>query len=264
VFLDECGFSLALHLLYGWGPSKERLVESVPSQRGGNRSVLGAFDAEGMVVTTSKQGAMKRVDVEAFLREDLLPRLLPGAVLVLDNARIHHGGEIEKIVSGAGCCVLYLPPYFPDFSPIELSWGWIKRFVRRLCPRDALSREAAIEKAVASRCRRSSHRAGSGSAGTVYPKGKGYNAAVESFFGTLKQELVNRRRFATREVARPEVFDYIEVWSQSAAPSLQPGLSQPRRVRAPRTAIIRFCLTRCPPKAGKVTLGWSALVVRPI
>jgi hypothetical protein len=50
VFLDECGFSLALHLLYGWGPSKERLVEAVPSQRGVNRSVLGAFDAEGMVV----------------------------------------------------------------------------------------------------------------------------------------------------------------------------------------------------------------------
>jgi transposase len=150
VFLDECGFSLALHLLYGWGPSKERLVEVVPSQRGVNHSVLGAFDAEGMVVITSKQGAMKRVDVEAFLREDLLPRLWPGAVLVLDNARIHHGGEIEKIVSEAGCSLLYLPPYSPDFSPIELSWGWIKRFVRRLCPREALSREAAIEKAVAS------------------------------------------------------------------------------------------------------------------
>jgi transposase len=140
---------VALHLLYGWGPTKERLVEAVPAQRGVNLSVLGAFDGEGMVAVTSKQGAMKRVDVETFLQEELLPRLLPGSVLVLDNARIHHGGDIEKIVSEAGCSLLYLPPYSPDFSPIELAWGWIKRFVRRLCPRDEASRAAAIQKAVA-------------------------------------------------------------------------------------------------------------------
>ena len=109
VFLDECGFSLALYLLFGWGPAKERLVEAVPARRGVNLSVLGAFDLEGMVAITSKEGAMKRVDVETFLREELLPRLLPGSVLVLDNARIHHGGDIEKIVSEAGCSLWYLP-----------------------------------------------------------------------------------------------------------------------------------------------------------
>ena len=88
VLLDECGFSLALHLLYGWGPAKERLVEAVPAQRGVNRSVLGAFGGEGMVAITSKPGAIKRVDVEAFLREELLPRLLPGSVLVRVQARL--------------------------------------------------------------------------------------------------------------------------------------------------------------------------------
>jgi transposase len=149
VFLDECGFSLALHLLYGWGLAKERLLEAVPAQRGVNLSVLGSFDLEGMVALTRKQGAMKRLDVETFLREELLPRLLPGSVLVLDNARIHQGGEIEKIVSEAGCSLLYLPPYSPDFSPIELAWGWIKRFVRGRCPRDNASRLAAVEEAVA-------------------------------------------------------------------------------------------------------------------
>lgn len=149
MFLDEAGFSLALHLLFGWGPTKGRLVEAVPWQRGVNLSVLGAFDLEGMITVTRKAGAMKRVDVETFLREELLPRLLPGSVLVLDNARIHHGGAIETIVSAAGCSLLYLPPYSPDLSPIELAWGWIKRFVRRLCPRDEVSRLAALEAAVA-------------------------------------------------------------------------------------------------------------------
>ena len=93
---------------------------------------------------------MKRVDVEAFLEKDLLPWLLPGAVLVLDNARIHHGGRIEEIVTAAGCSVLYLPPYSPDFNPIELAWSWIKHSVRRLAPRDRASRLAAIRSAVAS------------------------------------------------------------------------------------------------------------------
>ena len=133
VFLDECGFSLALHLLQGWGPAKERLVEAVPSQRGVNLSVLGAFDLEGMAAITSKEGEMKRVDVETILGGELLPRLLPGSVLVLDNARIHHGGDINKIVSEAGCSVLYLPPYSPDFSPIELAWGWIKSALCVVC-----------------------------------------------------------------------------------------------------------------------------------
>jgi len=109
VFLDECGFSLALHLLQGWGPAKERLVEAVPSQRGVNLSVLGAFDLEGMAAITSKEGAIKRVDVEPSLGEELLPRLLLGSVLVLDNARIHHGGDIEKIVSEAELPPFYVP-----------------------------------------------------------------------------------------------------------------------------------------------------------
>lgn len=148
MFLDEAGFSLALYLLYGWGPRKERLVESVPLNRGKNQSVLGAFGKEGMVATMSKRGAMKRVDVERFLEVDLLPNLTANSVLVLDNAKIHKGGRIKEIVSEAGSSLLYLSPYSPDFSPIELAWGWIKQQVRRLCPREEEARQSAVENAV--------------------------------------------------------------------------------------------------------------------
>ena len=143
------GFSLALYLLYGWAFRKERLVESVPLNRGKNQSVLGAFGKKGMVATMSKIGAMKRVDVEQFLEFGLLPLLPEGSVLVLDNARIHHGGRIEEIAAKSGCSLLYLSPYSPDFSPIELAWSWIKQFVRRLCPRDGEARQEAVENALA-------------------------------------------------------------------------------------------------------------------
>ena len=100
MFLDESGFSLTLSLPYGtlslpygtlslpygWGKRGEPLLELVPACRGKNLSVLAAIDLEGMVAQTSKEGAMTRADVERFFEVDLLPLLLPGSVLILDNA----------------------------------------------------------------------------------------------------------------------------------------------------------------------------------
>lgn len=153
VFLDEAGFSLAMYQAYGWAPKEQRLVEAVPFQRGVNFSVLGAIGIQGMICTHQKSGSMKRVDMESFLEFDLLPRLRKGMVLILDNARIHHGGRIEEIVEAAGCSLLYLPAYSPDsgtlWVPIELAWSWIKRFVRRRRPRDGDSRLEAIHSGVA-------------------------------------------------------------------------------------------------------------------
>ena len=149
VFIDASGFSLALYQHYGCSGRGERLAEAVPVNRGKNLSVIGALDTEGMLATRHKQGAIRREDVEAFLAEDLLPCLLPGPVIVLDNAKIHKGGKIQQIVEGAGCRLLYLPPYSPDFSPIEPAWGWIKNCVRSRCPRDNDSRITAVEESVA-------------------------------------------------------------------------------------------------------------------
>lgn len=139
-----------MYLAYGWSARGERLFEQIPFQRGTNFSVLEAFGLGGMVASFPKEGAIKRVDLESFLERDLLARLESDSVLVLDNARAHHGGRITQIVEASGCSVLYLPPYSPDLNPIELAWGWIKRFVRRLSPHDAVSRLGAIQSAIAS------------------------------------------------------------------------------------------------------------------
>ncbi len=148
MFLDESGFSLALSVLYGWGKKGEPLVEAVPARRGKNLSVLGAFDIEGMLATTSKPGAMKRLDFERFLHTDLLPLLLPGSVLVLDNASIHKGGRIEHLVATAGCRVLYLPPYSPDLNPIEKCWSKIKTHLRKAKARTRAELEKALQEAL--------------------------------------------------------------------------------------------------------------------
>lgn len=116
--------------------------------RGTNLSVLGAYSLSGMQALTCKAGAFKREGFEQFLRESLLPVLPQGSVLVLDNARIHHGGQVAALAEQAGCSLLYLPPYSPDFSPIELVWSWVKHKVRAAGPRDEATRQQAVNEAV--------------------------------------------------------------------------------------------------------------------
>ncbi len=141
VFLDECGFSLNLHRFYGWCVGGGRLEESVPFNKGQNRSVVGAFslpsasNPTGLWALWQKLGAWTGVLFELFVLEDVLPHLPEGSVLVLDNARIHHGQSLKDAVEAAGHSLLYLPPYSPDFNPIELVWSWIKGKVRELAPR---------------------------------------------------------------------------------------------------------------------------------
>ncbi|WP_395088997.1 IS630 family transposase [Armatimonas sp.] len=148
VFLDEMGVSLALCLLYGWGEKGEDLIEQVASKRGKNLSVIGAFDSLGMICTQSQLGAINRDSFERFLIE-LLQQLTAGSVIIMDNASIHKGGRIEELITKAGCTVLYLPPYSPDFNPIELAWAFVKKLIRREGPRDDASRQSALTKALA-------------------------------------------------------------------------------------------------------------------
>lgn len=155
VFIDECGFSLNLHRLYGWARRGERCLETVPFNKGKNRSVLGAYswpcsqNPTGLWALETRLGAYCGDSFEAFVQEVLLPRLPPGSVLILDNARIHHRQTLQEIVEAAGCRILYLAPYSPDFNPIELVWSWLKEAVRRLKPRTDAQRQLDIQNAAA-------------------------------------------------------------------------------------------------------------------
>jgi transposase len=88
------------------------------------------------------KGATTKVPFEAYLQHVLAPTLRPGRVVVMDNLSAHKGGRVKEIVEGRGCELLYLPPYSPDFNPIEQAFSKVKGILRRA---EARTRAALIE-----------------------------------------------------------------------------------------------------------------------
>jgi transposase len=125
-FLDEAGCHKAMTRPYGWAKRGEPCKESVVYNRGVNQTMLGVLGMEGMLACQSVSGSVKKEQVVAFFVDHLVPVLQAGDIVVLDNARSHVRALLSPLVEAAGCSLLYLPPYSPDFSPIELAWRPIK------------------------------------------------------------------------------------------------------------------------------------------
>lgn len=88
------------------------------------------------------EGATTKVVFETYVERVLAPSLSPGQVVVMDNLGAHRGDRVCELVEGRGCELLYLPPYSPDFSPIEEAFSKIKALLRKASAR---TREALVE-----------------------------------------------------------------------------------------------------------------------
>ena len=143
VFVDEMGTNTSLHPLYAWpSPKGERARCSVPRNRGPNTTLLASMTAEGMGACLAVEGATTRLVFETYIEKVLLPSLRHGQVVVMDNLSAHKGERVRELVESAGCELLYLPPYSPDFSPIEEAFSKVKGLLRKA---QARSREALVE-----------------------------------------------------------------------------------------------------------------------
>ena len=100
-----------------------------------------------MISQYSILGATDGLTFEAYISQILAPQLWDGACVIMDNCSIHKGGEIENIIEAAGAKLIYLPPYSPDFSPIENCWSKIKNALRTIGARNYPDLAKAIETA---------------------------------------------------------------------------------------------------------------------
>jgi transposase len=142
LFVDEMGANTSLHSLYAWSKRGERARCSVPRNRGKNTTLLSSMSVGGMGPSLAITGAVDAQVFEAYLQRVLLPELRPGRVLVMDNLSAHKTKKVRELIEGAGCELLYLPPYSPDLNPIEEAFSKVKGVLRKA---GARTRESLLE-----------------------------------------------------------------------------------------------------------------------
>ncbi len=150
IFIDEMGSHLGLTRLYGRAAPGHRVHESVPGDRGGNLSTIGAMGLEGIRTGLSVPGPIDGETMLFFVEELLVPTLKRGDMVLMDNTPIHTLDAIEDAIEAAGARVLFLPTYSPDLNPIENCWSKVKARLRSLKPRTLEELLAALVDAFAS------------------------------------------------------------------------------------------------------------------
>jgi transposase len=109
----------------------------VPRNYGLQTSIISALSLEGTQATMTVEGAVDTDTFNAYIEQVLRPTIRPGDVIVLDNLSAHRASRLETVAEECGAQVLWLAPYSPDFSPIELMWSKIKTAVRAAKARTA-------------------------------------------------------------------------------------------------------------------------------
>jgi transposase len=148
VFLDETGINTGMTRLYGRAVSSKRVVDYTPDVRFERTTVLSSVRANGEMVPLVFDGSLNGDIFKEYIAQCLAPTLKAGDMVIMDNLSSHKvEGVVEPIIA-AGATVLYLPPYSPDFNPIELMWSKIKAYLRKMKARTKDALEQALEKAL--------------------------------------------------------------------------------------------------------------------
>lgn len=130
VFLDESGVTTEMTRRYGRALRGERVREGAPAGHWHTLTLLGAISLEGVVATMTIESPTDSDVFLSYVEQVLCPRLRPGQVVVMDNLSAHKNSTVRDCIEQTGARLLYLPPYSPDFNPIEQCWAKIKEHLR--------------------------------------------------------------------------------------------------------------------------------------
>lgn len=149
VFVDESGVNLGMARLFARAMQGQRAVGHKPRNTGENISLLGALSLDGLIATMSVKGSVNTDVFLTYLTQVLLPQLWQGAIVVMDNLKVHHAFAVRQLIEAVGARLVFLPPYSPDLSPIELCWSKVKQFLRSRAARTVEALDQAITDVIA-------------------------------------------------------------------------------------------------------------------
>ncbi len=148
-FLDESGTQTNMTPRYSRAPRGERAYGSAPRNHDTITTLVASLSVTGLGAAMTLEGALDGDAFAAYLEAVLVPTLVPGAIVVMDNLSVHKDKRVRPLIEGAGCTLVYLPAYSPDLTPIEQAFSKIKEYLRRVGARTREGLAAAITAAMA-------------------------------------------------------------------------------------------------------------------
>jgi transposase len=146
IFVDESGLSTKMARLRGWAPRGTRCRASVPHGHWNTTTFVGGLTLSGICAPMLLDGPMDGEAFVAWCELMLAPLLRPGDIVIMDNLPAHKVAGVREAIEAVNATLLYLPPYSPDFNPIENAFSKLKAHVRKASARTV----EALEEAVAS------------------------------------------------------------------------------------------------------------------
>lgn len=135
VFIDETGLSTKMARLRGRAQRGDRCRAGVPHGHWKTTTFTGALRLSGMTAPFVYDGAMNGTVFRAYVEQVLAPTLTPGDVVIMDNLPAHKAAGVRETIEGTGAELLFLPPYSPDFNPIENAFAKLKAMLRKAAER---------------------------------------------------------------------------------------------------------------------------------
>lgn len=132
MYVDECGLDESITREYGRTVVGKRLYDNITGKRTTRTSIIAGLNLKNPVAPMYFEGYCNTDVVKQWVKEMLVPVLIPGQVVIWDNASFHQCPEFKALIESAGCRLIYLPTYSPDLNPIEPWWSVLKARIRRL------------------------------------------------------------------------------------------------------------------------------------
>jgi transposase len=135
VFIDETWASTNMARRYGRCRKGERLRMSVPHGHWQTTTFIAGLTTRGLIAPWVLDGPINRLAFETYVERVLVPGLVRGDMVIMDNLSSHKGPKVRAMVEAIGARVMYLPPYSPDFNPIEHAFAKLKALLRKAAER---------------------------------------------------------------------------------------------------------------------------------
>lgn len=135
IFLDEAGATTSMTRRYARGPQGERVVGEVPQGHWCVTTMISAINVAGVLASLILEGPTDAEAFATYVEKILAPQLKPDDVVVMDNLSSHKTESVRRAIEACGAKVLFLPPYSPDYNPIEKAWSKVKSYLRKAAER---------------------------------------------------------------------------------------------------------------------------------